>query len=52
MCGKQGIEPEKPLKGSFNVRIGLKLHRKLALAAASKRVSMIKFIVELLKKTA
>lgn len=52
MCGKQGIEPEKPLKGSFNVRIGPELHRKLALAAARKRISLNKYIADLLRKSA
>ena len=52
ICGKQGIEPERPLKGSFNVRIGPELHRKLALAAARKRISLNKYIVDLLKKSA
>jgi len=27
-CKKQGIEIEKPFKGSFNVRVGNRLHRK------------------------
>jgi predicted HicB family RNase H-like nuclease len=52
ICGKRGIEPERPLKGSFNVRIGPELHRKLALAAARKRISLNKYIVDLLKKSA
>ncbi|MFZ2224754.1 MAG: type II toxin-antitoxin system HicB family antitoxin [Candidatus Deferrimicrobium sp.] len=52
MCRAHGEEPEKPLKGSFNVRIGPELHRKLALAAVRKRVSLNKYIAEILKKSA
>jgi predicted HicB family RNase H-like nuclease len=52
MCGKRGIEPEKPLKGSFNVRIGPELHRRLALTAARKGLSLNKYIADLLKKSA
>lgn len=52
MCGKRGIEPEKPLKGSFNVRIGPELHRRLALTAARKGLSLNKYITDLLKKSA
>ena len=52
MCGKRGEEPEKPLKGSFNVRIGPELHRKLALGAVRKRVSLNRYVGEILKKSA
>jgi predicted HicB family RNase H-like nuclease len=39
-CAESGKLPEKPFKGSFNVRIGSDLHRKAALAAASRGISM------------
>jgi predicted HicB family RNase H-like nuclease len=39
-CGKKGIKPEKPFKGSFNVRIGSELHRKLAITASVRGVSL------------
>ena len=39
-CERKGIEPEKPFKGSFNVRINADLHRKLALTANSRGVSL------------
>jgi predicted HicB family RNase H-like nuclease len=28
ICKEKSIEPEKPFKGSFNVRVGNRLHRK------------------------
>jgi predicted HicB family RNase H-like nuclease len=51
-CRKRGIEPEKPFKGSFNVRVGPDVHRKLATAAARKGVSLNKYIADLLKESA
>ena len=39
-CSQNGKEPEKPFKGSFNVRIGADLHRKAALAATARGVSL------------
>lgn len=32
-CEEQGREPNKPFKGSFNVRTGPDIHRALAIAA-------------------
>ena len=34
VCREQGIEPEKPYSGRFNVRLSPELHRKAALAAS------------------
>ena len=39
-CAAKGKEPEKPFKGSFNVRISADLHRKLALSASAQGVSL------------
>ena len=39
-CLQTGNEPEKPFKGSFNIRIGADLHRKVALAATARGVSL------------
>lgn len=36
MCEEEGVEPDKPYKGSLNVRLGADTHRKLAMAAASQ----------------
>ncbi len=35
-CASMGMEPEKPFKGSFNVRIDPELHRIAALLASQK----------------
>jgi len=39
-CAARGKEPEKPFKGSFNVRISADLHRKLAFTASARGVSL------------
>jgi len=50
-CKKKKIEPEKPFKGSFNVRVGPETHRKLAIAAERKGVSLNKYIAALLQES-
>lgn len=50
LCGQKEIEPEKPFKGSFNVRVFPDLHRKAMLAARRKGISLNKFIAEALEK--
>jgi predicted HicB family RNase H-like nuclease len=49
-CEKLGKEPDRPFKGSFNVRIGENLHRLIAIHAHEKEVSINAFNVDALKK--
>jgi predicted HicB family RNase H-like nuclease len=49
-CKEKGIAVERPFKGSFNVRIGADLHRRVALAAAQKGITLNKYIAEMLEK--
>jgi len=49
-CDENDIEPEKPFKGSFNVRIGAELHRKAVLAASSNGVSLNSFVEEAIRQ--
>jgi predicted HicB family RNase H-like nuclease len=51
LCQEQSIEPEVPLKGSLNVRLGPELHRRVALAATDQGISVNKFISETLDRT-
>ena len=51
MCKKENIEPEKPFKGSLNVRLGPQLHKVVALAALSEGVSINKYICYILGKS-
>jgi predicted HicB family RNase H-like nuclease len=48
ICKIKSIEPEKSLKGSLNIRIGSELHRKVAIAAQQKHISINKLITETL----
>lgn len=45
-CKTQEIEPEKPFKGSFNVRISAKLHREAAITAMEEKMSLNSFVAE------
>jgi len=49
-CAENGIEPEKPFKGSFNVRIGAELHRKAAVAASERGISLNAFVEDAIKQ--
>jgi predicted HicB family RNase H-like nuclease len=39
-CTRTGTQPEKPYKGSFNVRVGADLHRRAALLAHTRGISL------------
>jgi predicted HicB family RNase H-like nuclease len=48
LCALKGKAPEKPYKGSFNVRISPELHRQVAVSAQHRQVSLNKYISQLL----
>jgi predicted HicB family RNase H-like nuclease len=50
-CAAKGKEPEKPFKGSFNVRISSELHRKLALTASSRGISLNALVEDAIKQS-
>jgi predicted HicB family RNase H-like nuclease len=39
-CRNQGIEPQKPYKGTFNVRVGEELHRAAVIAAKQRDMNL------------
>ncbi len=45
-CKASGTKPEKPFKGSFNVRIPAELHRHAALKAMEMNTSLNGFVSE------
>jgi predicted HicB family RNase H-like nuclease len=49
-CKQDHVEPEKPYKGSFNVRISPKLHRKAALLAMEEKTSLNSFVAESIRE--
>jgi predicted HicB family RNase H-like nuclease len=50
-CEQHDKIPEKPYKGSFNVRIGADLHRDAALKAISKGISLNALVAEAINQT-
>jgi len=49
-CKELGQEPEKPFKGSFNVRLGPDLHKRAALKAKQENISLNQLIIEAVEK--
>lgn len=49
-CKREKIDPQKTYTGSFNVRISRELHKKLAMYATMKNISMNRYIEQLLEK--
>lgn len=50
LCKKVGKEPERPFKGSFNVRIPSDLHRKAAKKAAMMGISLNQLVQKALEE--
>ena len=46
LCENKGTEPEKPFKGSFNIRLGSDLHRRAALKAIERGINLNKLVTE------
>ncbi len=49
LCDEQGEEPEKPLKGNFNVRTGAELHLKAAKYAKDNGSNLNSVVVKALE---
>jgi len=50
LCKSEGVEPDQPFKGSFNVRTGSDLHRKATLYAREKGLKLNNVVTEALEK--
>ncbi|MBQ0014326.1 MAG: type II toxin-antitoxin system HicB family antitoxin [Oscillospiraceae bacterium] len=50
VCTAEGIEPERPYKGSFNIRISPDLHKKAAIYAINHNVSLNSVVEQALQK--
>ena len=44
LCKKIGKDPEKEFRGTFNVRIAPELHKKAALEAAKRKMTLNQFV--------
>jgi len=49
-CAELGREPEKPFKGSFNVRIAPELHERIMIAASQQGMTLNRFVAETLSQ--
>jgi predicted HicB family RNase H-like nuclease len=49
-CKERAVDPERPFKGSFNVRISAKLHQKAALLAMEEKMSLNNFVAESIRE--
>ncbi len=49
LCRQENTEPEKPFKGTFNVRTGADLHRRAALYAKDHGVQLNKVVTDALE---
>ena len=49
-CKRDGVTPEKPFKGSFNVRVSPKLHQRAALLAMEDKMSLNNFVAESIRE--
>ena len=43
-CKKDGVEPEKPYSGKFNVRFDPAIHQRAAIAAKKQGISLNRFV--------
>jgi predicted HicB family RNase H-like nuclease len=50
LCRIEKRDPEKPFKGSFNVRVGPRLHQEIALNALNEGMSLNQYIRWILEK--
>ena len=50
LCATTGKQPEKPFKGSFNVRMQPELHRKAALVSRERNMSLNQLVVEAVQR--
>jgi predicted HicB family RNase H-like nuclease len=50
-CMGQGKKPEKPFKGSFNIRLNPTLHGRLFANAANKGMTLNAYIKTVLERT-
>lgn len=51
MCKEDGVSPEKPYSGKFNVRISPELHREIALKALSEKRSINDWVIDVFEKS-
>jgi len=48
-CEKDGVNPEKPYSGKFNLRLSPELHREVAVTAKKLKISINSFVEKALQ---
>lgn len=51
LCKKNGKNPDKEFKGSFNVRITPEMHKKAALAAAEQKITLNQYVMKAIEQS-
>ena len=51
LCASESKEPEKPYKGSFNVRISPELHKEAAVYAMEHEISLNSFVEKSIERS-
>lgn len=51
MCNKIGKNPDKEFKGTFNVRIPPEMHKKAALAATKKNITLNQYVAQAIEQS-
>ena len=49
-CAEKGRDPERPFSGNLSIRTSPEIHRKIAIQAARRRVSMNSFVESILEQ--
>jgi len=49
-CEEEGVDPDRPFKGSFNVRVGPELHRAAALAAVQSDETLNSWVASAIRE--
>jgi len=49
LCKEIGKQPEKEYKGNFNIRISPELHKQLSLEAATRHITLNRYIGDILE---
>ncbi len=50
-CTKKNVSPDKPFKGSFNIRLTPNIHKMVYLKAQEKGISLNKYIENVIEKS-
>lgn len=49
MCEQENIKPDRPFKGTFNVRVGESLHEQATIAASNRGIRLNEFVKQALQ---